>query len=205
MMAAFIVLGGCSIGLGAGLRRVCPRSAGPWLVMLGGGATVAAGAVRRDHLLLTGPGFTGESWHNQVHDVVSGVAYAAKLAAPLLLAWRLRHEPGWAVELGDRVRAFGRREDHAVRIGDADLASGGVNGRGLGCAHPASCTARPGRRSASRSGCGRARDAVGVDRSLARVGVLSGGVDDQHRHRTVVQDEMADAAEHRRAERAASA
>jgi Protein of unknown function (DUF998) len=95
MMAAFIVLGGCSIGLGAGLRRVCPRSAGPWLVMLAGGATVAAGAFRRDHLLLTGPGFTGESWHNQVHDVVSGVAYAAMLAAPLLLAWRLRREPGW--------------------------------------------------------------------------------------------------------------
>jgi Protein of unknown function (DUF998) len=96
MMAAFIVLGGCSICLGAGLRRVCPRSAGPWLVMLAGGATVAAGLFRRDHLLLTGPGFTGESWHNQVHDVVSGVAYAAMLAAPLLLARRLRHEPGWA-------------------------------------------------------------------------------------------------------------
>jgi hypothetical protein len=96
MMAAFIVLGGCSICLGAGLRRVCPRSAGPWLVMLAGGATVAAGVFRRDHLLLTGPGFTGESWHNQVHDVVSGVAYAAMLAAPLLLAWRLRRDPGWA-------------------------------------------------------------------------------------------------------------
>lgn len=96
MMAAFIVLGGCSICLGAGLRRVCPRSAGPWLVMLAGGATVAAGVFRRDHLLLTGPGFTGESWHNQVHDVVSGVAYAAMLAAPLLLARRLRREPGWA-------------------------------------------------------------------------------------------------------------
>jgi hypothetical protein len=102
MMAAFIVLGGCSIGLGAGLRRVCPRSAGPWLVMLAGGATMAAGVFRRDHLLLTGPGFTGESWHNQVHDVVSGVAYTAMLAAPLLLAWRLRRdprlrrEPGWA-------------------------------------------------------------------------------------------------------------
>lgn len=102
MMAAFLVLGGCSIGLGAGLRRVCPRSAGPWLVMLAGGATVAAGVFRRDHLLLTAPGFTGESWHSQVHDVVSGVAYAAMLAAPLLLAWRLRRdprlrgEPGWA-------------------------------------------------------------------------------------------------------------
>jgi hypothetical protein len=97
MMAAFIVLGGCSIGLGAALRSVTgPRSAGPWLVMLAGGATVAAGVFRRDHVLLTGPGFAGESWHNQVHDVVSGVAYAAMLAAPLLLAWRLRGAPGWA-------------------------------------------------------------------------------------------------------------
>jgi Protein of unknown function (DUF998) len=97
MMAAFIVLGGCSIGFGAALRPVTgSRSAGPWLVMLAGGATVAAGLFRRDHLLLTGPGFSGESWHNQVHDVVSGMAYAAMLAAPLLLAWRLRREPGWA-------------------------------------------------------------------------------------------------------------
>jgi hypothetical protein len=96
MMAAFIVLGGCSICLGAGLRQVGPRSAGPWLVMLAGGATVAAGVFRRDHLLLTGPGFAGESWHNQVHDVVSAVAYAGMLAAPLLLAWRLRRGPGWA-------------------------------------------------------------------------------------------------------------
>jgi len=97
MMAAFIVLGGCSIGFGAALRAVTgPRSAGPWLVMLGGAATLAAGVFRRDHLLLTGPGFTGESWHNQVHDVVSAVAYAAMLLAPLLLARRLRREPGWA-------------------------------------------------------------------------------------------------------------
>jgi hypothetical protein len=52
---------------------------------------------RRDHLLLTGPGFAGESWHNQVHDVVSGVAYGAMLAAPLVLAWRFRGDPDWAV------------------------------------------------------------------------------------------------------------
>ena len=97
MMAAFIVLGGCTTAFGVALRSVTgPGSAGPWLVMLAGGATVAAGVFRRDHLLLTGPGFTGESWHNQVHDVVSGVAYAAMLCAPLLLARRLRREPGWA-------------------------------------------------------------------------------------------------------------
>lgn len=98
MMAAFMVLGCCSIGLGAALRRVpAARSAGPWLVMAAGAATVAAGVFRRDHMLLTGPGFAGESWHNQVHDVVSGVAYVAMLAAPLVLGRRFRADPDWAV------------------------------------------------------------------------------------------------------------
>jgi hypothetical protein len=92
-----VVLGVCSIGFGAALDRVIsPRSAGPWLVVTAGVATVAAGLFRRDHLLLTGPGFTGESWHNQVHDVASGVAYTAMLAAPLVLGLRLRQQPGWA-------------------------------------------------------------------------------------------------------------
>ena len=48
-------------------------------------------------MLLDGPGFAGESWHNQVHDVVSGVAYGAMLAAPLVLARRWRGDPDWAV------------------------------------------------------------------------------------------------------------
>jgi Protein of unknown function (DUF998) len=97
MMAGFVVLGVCSIGFGIALDRVIsPRSAGPWLVVAAGTATVAAGVFRRDHLLLTGPGFTGESWHNQVHDVASAVAYGAMLAAPLVLGWRFREDPGWA-------------------------------------------------------------------------------------------------------------
>ena len=98
MIAGFVVLGVCSIGFGAALRRAPGTgTAGPWLVMAGGVAAVAAGAFRRDRMLLSGPGFDGESWHNQVHDVVSGVAYAAMLAAPLVLAWRFRAEPRWAV------------------------------------------------------------------------------------------------------------
>jgi hypothetical protein len=97
MMAGFVVLGVCSIGFGLALRRaLLPRAAGAWLVVLGGAAAVAAGAFRRDHLLLVGPGFTGESWHNQVHDVVSGVAYGAMLAAPLVLVRRFRGDPEWA-------------------------------------------------------------------------------------------------------------
>lgn len=97
MMAAFVVLGASSIGLGAALRKVAGTGPiGPWVVMAGGAAAVAAGAFRRDHMLLTGPGFAGESWHNQVHDVVSGVAYAAMLAAPLMLARQFRADPRWA-------------------------------------------------------------------------------------------------------------
>ena len=103
MMAGFVVLGVCSIGFGAALRTVTGRtvagrrSAGPWLVIAAGAAGIAAGAFRRDHMLLTGPGFGGESWHNQVHDAVSVVAYAAMLAAPLALARRFRADPRWAV------------------------------------------------------------------------------------------------------------
>jgi hypothetical protein len=98
MMAGFVVLGAGTVVFGAGLGRVtAPRSAGPWLVVAAGAASVAAGLFRRDHMLLAGPGFAGESWHNQVHDVVSGVAYGAMLAAPLLLGRRWRGDPDWGV------------------------------------------------------------------------------------------------------------
>jgi hypothetical protein len=98
MVAGFVVLGVCSIAFGIALRRaLAPRAAGAWLVIAAGAAAVGAGLFRRDHVLLAGPGFTGESWHNQVHDVVSGVAYGAMLAAPLLLARRFRDHPDWAV------------------------------------------------------------------------------------------------------------
>lgn len=98
MIAGFVVLGACSFGFGAALLKVAGRrSAGPWLVIAAGVAAIAAGAFRRDHMLLTGPGFGGESWHNQVHDVVSAVAYAAMLAAPLALARRFRTGPRTAV------------------------------------------------------------------------------------------------------------
>jgi Protein of unknown function (DUF998) len=97
MMAGFAGLGVCSIALGAAVGRVTPPgSAGPWLIASAGVATVAAGLFRRDHLLLTGPGFAGESWHNQVHDVVSGVAYLAMIATPLALGRDLRHDPDLA-------------------------------------------------------------------------------------------------------------
>lgn len=98
MIAGFTVLGACSAAFGAALRREAGHeTAGPWLVMLGGVAAIAAGVFRRDHMLLAGPGFSGESWHNQVHDVASFVAYASMLAAPLVLARRFRASRRWAV------------------------------------------------------------------------------------------------------------
>ena len=97
MMAGFIGLGACSVAFGTALGRLpAAGSAGPWLVKAAGVATVAAGLFRRDHLLLTGPGFAGESWHNQVHDLVSAAAYAAMIAAPLVLARSFRGDPDWA-------------------------------------------------------------------------------------------------------------
>ncbi len=97
MMAGFIALGVCSIAFGAAVGRVAGSgSAGPWLVKIAGVATVAAGGFRRDHMLLVGPGFVGESWHNQVHDLVSDVAYVSMIAAPLVLARRWRGDMAWA-------------------------------------------------------------------------------------------------------------
>jgi hypothetical protein len=98
MVAGFVVLGVCSIVFGAALARLtAPRSAGGWLVVVAGAATVVAGLFRRDHMLLAGPGFAGESWHNQVHDVASGVAYGVMIAAPLVLGRRFRDDPDWGV------------------------------------------------------------------------------------------------------------
>jgi len=96
MIAGFVGLGVCSAAFGAGLGRIAAAGkAGPRLIIAAGVAAIAAGVFRRDHLLLTGPGFAGESWHNQVHDVVSALAYAAMIAAPLVLARRFRGDPDW--------------------------------------------------------------------------------------------------------------
>jgi Protein of unknown function (DUF998) len=91
MMAGFLVLGGCLIAFAPALRAGLGGShrAGPvpWLITAAGVLTIAAGLLRRDHMLLTpGP----QSWHNLAHNVVSGVIYVLLIAVPLLLAARLR-------------------------------------------------------------------------------------------------------------------
>jgi hypothetical membrane protein len=96
MITGFELLGGCAIGFGAALRAALGgRQAGPaaWLIQLAGVLTIATGLLRRDHVLLTsGP----ESWHNEAHNVISAVAYALLIVAPLMLAWRLRRDRQWS-------------------------------------------------------------------------------------------------------------
>jgi len=91
MIAGFVLLGAGAVGFGAALsaalggRRLA--GGGPAAIEAAGLLTVAAGLLRRDHVLLTsGP----ESWHNHAHDVISAAAYVLLVTAPLLLARRLR-------------------------------------------------------------------------------------------------------------------
>jgi hypothetical membrane protein len=95
MISGFVVLGGCAIGFGAALRKVLGgRRAGPGprLMQLAGVLTIAAGLLRRDHVLLTtGP----ESWHNHAHDIVSAVVYILLVTVPLLLARRFSGDQCW--------------------------------------------------------------------------------------------------------------
>ena len=103
MIAGFLVLGGCGVAFGASLReRLVDRGrlgrcAGPapGLIQAAGILTIAAGLLRRDHVLLT----VGDvSWHNHAHDVVSALIYADLVLAQALLAARFggdATERGW--------------------------------------------------------------------------------------------------------------
>jgi hypothetical membrane protein len=96
MISGFVVLGGCSVGFGAalaaGLGGYRAAGPGPALIQAAGVLAIAAGLLRRDHVLLTaGP----ESWHNHAHDVVSAASYVLLVAGPVLLAWRLRRDSRW--------------------------------------------------------------------------------------------------------------
>jgi Protein of unknown function (DUF998) len=96
MVGGFLLLGAGAVGFGAALsaalgghRRAGP---GPAVIQAAGLLAVAAGLLRRDHVLLTsGP----QTWHNHAHDVVSAAAYLLLVAAPVLLARRLRAGRRW--------------------------------------------------------------------------------------------------------------
>lgn len=115
MITGFVVLGGCGVAFGASLRERLGGRAGfggrrcfggrgrlggragpaPGLVQAAGILTIAAGLLRRDHMLLT---TGGVSWHNHAHDVVSALIYADLVLAQALLAVRFGDDAtdrGW--------------------------------------------------------------------------------------------------------------
>jgi len=101
MLAGFLVLGGCTVAFGAALRQALRGNAtggagpGPALIQGAGLLTVAAGLLRRDHMLLNAPGEPGASWHSTAHDAISGLVYVDLVAAQLALAWRFGRDPAW--------------------------------------------------------------------------------------------------------------
>lgn len=93
MTAAFLILGVSGSLFGATLREHLggrgEAGIGPGLVQLGGLATIAAGLLRRDRMLLGLPeGVDRESWRNDGHDWASALIYASLVAAPVSLAHR---------------------------------------------------------------------------------------------------------------------
>jgi hypothetical protein len=101
MLAGFLVAGGCTVAFGAALRAALRGRAaggagcGPALIQVAGLLTVAAGLLRRDHLLLDAPGQPGASWHSDAHDAISGLLYVSLVAAQLALAGRFGRDPAW--------------------------------------------------------------------------------------------------------------
>jgi hypothetical protein len=102
MLTGFVVLGGCTVVFGGALRDALGgrgrAGSAPRLIQGAGLLTIAAGLLRRDHMLLT-PG--GVSWHNHAHDVVSAVIYADLVVAQVLLARRFSREPARSAEPDD--------------------------------------------------------------------------------------------------------
>jgi uncharacterized protein DUF998 len=96
MITGFLVLGGCGVAFGAALHEALGGSGragpAPRLIQGAGVLTIAAGLLRRDHMLLTSGGI---SWHNHAHDVISAVLYADLVLVQLLLAVRFGRDPQW--------------------------------------------------------------------------------------------------------------
>jgi hypothetical protein len=102
MIGGFLALGACTTAFGSALEAALGgrgrAGVAPALVRAAGVATVAAGLLRRDRMLLhpADAATAGESWHNHGHDLASLAIYVALIAAPPLLARRLRDEQRWA-------------------------------------------------------------------------------------------------------------
>jgi hypothetical protein len=96
MLTGFLVLGGCTVAFGGALHDALGgrgrAGLAPRLIQGAGVLTVAAGLLRRDHMLLTSGSV---SWHNHAHDVVSAIIYADLVVAQILLAARFGRDPRW--------------------------------------------------------------------------------------------------------------
>jgi hypothetical protein len=127
-----------------------PRAGlGPRLIQCAGALTIAAGLLRRDHMMLGSPGAAvGESWHNHAHDLVSSIIYVTLVVAPLLLAVRFRGDARWQRLW---VPLLAGSAATAGLLGLAAVGSGPAAGRGD---HPAGHGGRR-RRSAVDRGAGR--------------------------------------------------
>lgn len=77
MIAGFVALGACTTAFGSALEAALGgrgrAGAGPALVRGAGIATIAAGLLRRDRMLLhpADAAAGGQSWHNHGHDLAS--------------------------------------------------------------------------------------------------------------------------------------
>jgi hypothetical membrane protein len=85
MITGFLALGACTFTFAAALQQALGgrhrAGLGPALMRTAGIATVAAGLLRRDRMLLhPAGGVTGQSWHHHAHDLAGGVGYASLLA-----------------------------------------------------------------------------------------------------------------------------
>lgn len=102
MIAGFVALGACTTAFGSALEDALGgrghAGAAPALIRGAGIATIAAGLLRRDRMLLHPAEAVGggQSWHNHGHDLVSLALYAALMLAPPLLARRLGDDPRWS-------------------------------------------------------------------------------------------------------------
>jgi hypothetical protein len=102
MMAGFFALGAGTIAAGSALEDALGgwRRAGwgPRLIQASGIAGLAAGALRRDRMLLKPPDGTShtQSWKNDGHDLAAGVVYICLVAAPVALALRWQDDPRWS-------------------------------------------------------------------------------------------------------------
>lgn len=101
MTAGFLTLGAATAAFAGALEQALGgrgrAGAVPVLVRAAGLAGLAAGALRRDRMLLDPPDpAPTPSWRNTGHDLASAVAYGAMLAAPVALWWRSRDDARWA-------------------------------------------------------------------------------------------------------------